>query len=126
MIIKYAKKFPYAPYLNEDIGFEMSISDKDNPLEALAKLKSIAEQFHKENNHQIYEEQEEGILIGGKFRNSTTIVQQHIAKLTQEEKIIMDIHTCTDIKTLRSYKLIAKNNPKIQEHYTAKLSELNK
>jgi hypothetical protein len=56
MIVKYSKKFPYAPFLNEDIGFEMSIPDNSNRadmLVALSTLKEIAEKFHKDNNPQL-------------------------------------------------------------------------
>ena len=62
MIVKYSKKFPYAPYLNEDIGFEMEVgvgvsrSSEEAIMEALKYLKAIAEKFHKDNNPQLTEE----------------------------------------------------------------------
>lgn len=67
------------------------------------------------------------------WNNRTNVIQSNPLpqtlstqpKLSQEETIIRDIHTCTELKTLQAYKLIAKNNPTIQEHYTAKLSELS-
>lgn len=65
MIVKYSKKFPYAPYLNEDIGFEIEIDEsyggakgvslEDMVLETLAALKSMAEKFFKESNPRIGE-----------------------------------------------------------------------
>lgn len=61
MIVKYSKKFPYAPYLNEDIGFEMEIGEdivtnKPYVFAILATLKEMAEQFHKDNNPQLVED----------------------------------------------------------------------
>jgi len=59
MIVKYSKKFPYAPYLNEDIGFEMQVDawgngiDEEKIIDGLNKLKAIAEKFHKDNNPQL-------------------------------------------------------------------------
>ena len=54
MIVKYSKKFPYAPYLNEDIGFEMEIpsDSKESAMLVLKELKEMAEKFHKDNNPQ--------------------------------------------------------------------------
>ena len=55
MIVKYSKKFPYAPYLNEDIGFEMEvgediITNKSYVFAILATLKEMAEEFHESAN----------------------------------------------------------------------------
>jgi len=59
MIVKYSKKFPYAPFLNEDIGFEIELEDTEGkPLPeaiqvTLGFLKQMAEKFHKDNNPQL-------------------------------------------------------------------------
>ena len=55
MIVKYSKKFPYAPFLNEDIGFEMEIptDSKESAMLVLKELKEMAEKFHKDNNPQL-------------------------------------------------------------------------
>jgi len=42
--INYSKRFPYAPYLNESIGFEATIEEGDNIQEAIQKLREQAEQ----------------------------------------------------------------------------------
>jgi len=57
MVIKYSKKFAYAPYLNEDIGFEMTIAEHENPLDKMQELRQMAEQFHKANNPHLYQEE---------------------------------------------------------------------
>ena len=46
------------------------------------------------------------------------------SKLTQEQSIIRDISSVTDLKVLESYKLIAKNNPNIQTAYDNQLNKL--
>lgn len=132
MVVKYAKKFPYAPYLNEDIGFEMSIGDNENPLEALAKLKAIAEQFHKENNPQIYLDAEVWQSATNEpLPNNIPIVQQPAAlnplvKKTKEEGYIFLIENAKTMDELKSYTLLSKNYPSIQTAYDKKLKELNK
>lgn len=42
------------------------------------------------------------------------------------EGIIYDINSVTDLTVLKSYSLIAKSNPKIQEAYNNKLNQLSK
>lgn len=45
-------------------------------------------------------------------------------KLSPEETMINEINTCKELKVLESYRLIVKNNPKLQEAYDQKLKEL--
>jgi hypothetical protein len=46
--------------------------------------------------------------------------------LTQSQKLIRDIGTCTELKVLQSYLLLAKNNPEIKSAYDLKEKELQK
>lgn len=48
------KLFPYAPYLNEYIGFEKDISDDGDPLEEVETLRKLAEQSHRERYPHLY------------------------------------------------------------------------
>jgi hypothetical protein len=41
--ISYSKKFPYAPYLNESIGFEAEVEDGENVHDYVQKLRELAE-----------------------------------------------------------------------------------
>jgi len=50
LTVKYQKKFPYAKYLNEDIGFEVSVDKGEEPLEVLGKLKELATEFFYSSN----------------------------------------------------------------------------
>jgi len=42
--INYSKRFPYAPYLNESIGFEATIEEGEDIQEAIQKLRTAAEE----------------------------------------------------------------------------------
>lgn len=57
MVVKYSKKFPYAPYLNEDIGFDISIPDnatEEEMIEAQVRLNRIATAaYHRLNPHMV-------------------------------------------------------------------------
>lgn len=53
MIVKYRRLYPYAPYLNEEIGYERSIPDDstdEQMIEAAIKLKEIADKAHQRIN----------------------------------------------------------------------------
>lgn len=56
MIVKYRRLYPYAPYLNEEIGYERSIPDdatEDQMIEAVVKLKEVADKAHRKINPDI-------------------------------------------------------------------------
>ena len=48
------KLFPYAPYLNEYIGFEDETMETESPLEAVKRLREMAEQSHRERYPHLY------------------------------------------------------------------------
>ena len=54
--ISYSKLFSLGMYMNERVGFEAEIDDTENELSSLAKLKSLAETFHKTSNPGLYDE----------------------------------------------------------------------
>lgn len=57
--ISYAKIFPTGVYLNERIGFEASISEREDAQLALMELRNMAEKFHKEANPHLYNQTSE-------------------------------------------------------------------
>lgn len=113
----YSKKFPYAPFLNEDIGFEISLSEGENPIEALNTLKKMAEKYHRDTNPQLFinEVPDKPVIAENKTNGKP---------LTRTGAIIHDIGTCKELKVLESYKLIAKNNPEIQQAYDSQFKKL--
>ncbi len=50
MIVKYRRLYPYAPYLNEEIGFEITIPDDGDPIAEVETLKSLCDEAHKKLN----------------------------------------------------------------------------
>jgi hypothetical protein len=111
--VTYQKIFPIGMYLNEKIGVEIDIDDTESPHQALSKAKEIVEQFHKDSNPTVINEVGEQPLL---------IIEKE--KLSQEDAIIRDIGTCTEIKILESYSMLAKKNQKIQDAYNKKYSDL--
>jgi hypothetical protein len=125
-IVSYQKTFPLAAYSNEKIGVEISIDDTDNPEIALAEAKRIVEKFHKDNNLGLYIETDLSFfgIEQPKYNHmgSDKVITSEEKKIGVKEE---DILSCTELKTLESYKLIVKKDPKLQAAYNLKHTELS-
>ena len=120
--VSYSKLYPLAVFSNERIGVEMSLEEGEDAKSALETCKSLVHEFHFEANKELY------AMLGTKVvaigEDELPVVQQH-PKVTQEQSIINDISTVTDLKVLESYKLIAKSNTDIQTAYDNQLKQLS-
>lgn len=132
MIVKYSKKFPYAPYLNEDIGFEedrceVSIDDEEAVLSVLRKMHSIAEKFHKENNPQLKVDpmQRIGPYITNEYAKVSKdqpIPSIDPFAIETLEKMIDDSQTLADLEQLDSKTIL---DYRLVEHYNARWNDLH-
>lgn len=61
-----------------------------------------------------------------KIPQEEPIVIKNEPPKTQEQRIIEQIQQCSDTTVLKSFELIAKNNPPIFASYQIKLTELTK
>ena len=96
--------------------------------QALEEAKKLVIEYHMENNKGLYIEQDLSQLP--EWAKQTEVQELNTLpksqpKLSIEDSIIATMHTYTDqILLKKTFQSIAQKNPKIQEHYTAKLSEL--
>lgn len=128
MIVKYSKKFPYAPFLNEDIGFETEVNatifdgDEELILLALRKLKSIAEKFHKENNPGLYVEVNPDVKWD---RHEEPYQSQSIPTMDYKERDRLEqlIEKADSVEVLAAYKEAASQHGAIKT-YMDKLKKL--
>lgn len=120
MIAKYSKKFPYAPYLNEDIGYDISIPDNasdEEMIEAIVRLNRVATAAYYRLNPQI--------------KNAAQMPQgQQIVPEVQVEKgdkggIENEITNCPDIRTLQTYALMVQQYPSLAPIYNQRKKELS-
>lgn len=124
-IIKINRLFSTAPYENIDLGMEATIDPGETYDEAVIKAhQQIMETFKK-----IYPP----VTVNPEYAHLLQPTQQappreiKVDKVPEEErvsKLIEDLNTCTSVKILESYKLIAKLNPTVQSAYDLKLKEL--
>lgn len=115
--VSYSKLYPLAVFSNERIGVEMSLEEGEDAKAALETCKALVHEFHLEANKELYSMLGTKTVTVGDEGLPVQQQQQQYPKLTQEQSIINDIATVTDIKVLESYKLIAKSNQDIQTAY---------
>lgn len=116
------KLFPYAPYLNEYIGFEKEVGDSEEEgLEAIKNLRELAERSHRERYPEIYSE------------SGLTAIPGHPMNVTQidsrDEKIKAMFITISECRTVRNLEMFASevqrlNEPSLFESYNNKKKEL--
>ena len=119
--ISYQKTYNLGNYSSEKIGVEISINAGEDSMEALRTAKQLCDEYHKETTTSLPPE------------NTITNVEEILpeiqqpklsAKQRQEQTLIDSINSCTDVKVLESYRLIAKSKPKLQTSYDNKLKQL--
>lgn len=91
------KLFPYAPYLNEYIGFEMDIPDDGDPIAEVETLRKLAEKSHRERYPEIYSET--GLPPIPHPAN------EQPKERTREEMVAAHIQTINECKTLRNLEM---------------------
>lgn len=136
--VNYQKVFPLGQYINERIGVEIQVDPDESEVDALREAKRIVEQFHKDNNPQLYTETPiQPQYFNGSFpihdkegnRIHSGVNIEPITPKTQPHSTIEAINSCTTLKVLQEFDLIVQNMgkkyPEIQEAYDNKLKELS-
>lgn len=133
--IKYEKLMPTGAYMNEKIGFECSIEERENPMEVITKLRELAEQAHKEKYPHLYHEEinnkkpmivEHDIHVNS-FGNSKVFIpiEKKDPKQLQIQLHIDSINSYTDKERLiKIYAPLVEKTPELKEAYNTRLNEL--
>ena len=119
--INYTKTYNLGSYQSEKIGVEISINEGENAMEALDTAKKLCQEFHEKNNPEPFVSGETIIQPASTEPIPEIKVDKKTAKEQQEQKLIDDINSCTELKVLESYRLIAKSNKKLQTTYDYRL-----
>lgn len=121
--ISYKQKFPTFQFLNCDIGFDGSLGDNENPLEALKKLKTIAEAFHKQEFPHMYELVESETVAGSLLNSTTPTTPEPDRTQAFIDLINSKYQTKKTLESLKP-KVEQENNPAIQQAFDNKLKQL--
>ena len=122
--VNYTKTYNLGSYQSEKIGVEISINEGENAMEALDTAKKLCQEFHEKNNPEPFVSGETIIQPALTEPIPEIKIDKKTAKEQQEQKLIDDINSCTELKVLESYRLIAKSNEKLQTAYDNKLKQL--
>ena len=129
--VSYSKKFPYAPYLNFDIGFEAQLDKNEDPNKVLDWLKQMAEQYY--HSQTVFGTQAAQDLNDIAVPTFTFTGEKSIypdsepkTKLSPTELVLQEISHCTTQPQLKSLQLIANQHETTKSAYENKLLELSK
>jgi hypothetical protein len=107
--VVYHKTFNLGNYCSEKIGVEIELDENDTVEMAFEAAKKSVVGFHVSSNpiHLVSEE-----------------VIENKPELPSTTSIIDSINSCSKIKVLETYRLIAKSNPEYQQAYDNQLKKL--
>lgn len=103
--ISYSKIYATSQFLNERIGVEVDINEGEDAKVALQTAKSLADEFHKEANPELYKFNEKSLTA-------------------EEANIVTEISNCTTMDKLATYKGFATGV--LSKYYIDKMKELTK
>lgn len=121
--ITYQKAFITGPFLQEKIGFEAEVIEEIQSVpDALAQLKGMAEDFHKQSNPHLYQEGETKIWASpeGTIRAYPATIPT-ISKESERLEIQIDnAQTLEDLSTIKE----ACGKAGLVSEYMKKINEL--
>lgn len=104
------------PGIWKKIGFESSPREGESDDDAFKRIESKVKEWQSRPSPQRFEV----------VANETPIPIVNVNDQQIGTSMIEQINSCTELKTLESYKLIVRNNPEWNEAYRNKLIELSK
>lgn len=123
--ISYKKIFPIGSYINETIGVEVQLDDKDDFHETFQYAKELVEKFHKENNPQLTDAETQKWEIRPPHAFAAPLPTLDRSLIDRIEKLIDDAEIEEGLASL--YPEVEKiNNGELFRQYYVKLSQLQK
>ena len=126
--ISFSKKMSYAPYHPLQPGMVATLDEGEDPLEAMKKLDDLCTQYYEnqylkpQNNNSLYSSE---AVNQSEISDNPLYLLKIEESLTPSQKIIAQINECKELTVLKSFELLAKNNPEIKEAYSKRLNELS-
>lgn len=118
-LVTYAKTFNLGNYSSERIGVEVALNEGEDAKQALDTARELVEEYHQSCND--YPMQSGVTMVA----DNQTIPNVQV-EMPKQKSLIDDIESCTELKVLESYRLIAKAKPELQKAYNCKLQSLKK
>lgn len=126
--VSYKKKFPAGVYLNEDIGFEASVDDTEDPLKTINLLRELAELSHKEKYPQYYQPND-GYNVHGIPNNAVEQPQsvpiENIDKIDAFIEVINSKYMTKNALEKMKPQVEKENNERLTKAFEEKLKSFN-
>ena len=127
----FQKTYNLGNYNSEKIGMEASIGENESPEEAIKILKELCDTIHRNNNPQLYKEQQEYEIpfmnkeeVFGQLENLTLTPNTLPKKLSQEELISSEILKCTTLKQLNEWEILSRKFEDTKKLFIEKKQQL--
>lgn len=114
--ITYQKAFVIGPYLQDKVGIEAFVNEGETIAQALTRAKKEIDEWHESAWPLL--KVDTGLQEPAIIQTEKPSTEDRIAQL------IKDIQSCTEVKVLESYKLIAKNNACLRAAYDQQYEKL--
>jgi len=118
--IHYEIKFPTMQFGNEVLFVEYTLQPGESADEAMKAAREFVWTNHKQNNPHLYQDEETKVSD-----IANAVIDKKQRPKNQIDAMVFDIQSVTELTVLKSYELLCKNNPKLQEAYQNKLKQLN-
>src|SRR5690606_30559855 len=112
--ISYQKVFPLGKFVNERIGLEATVSEREDVNEAYLELKKIVEETHQRLNP---------TLEGEYALSEANSIEKDLEKMGIESTV-SEILNCQTIEELEGFKLMAKSHPAFEQAFTQRREQL--
>ena len=119
---------PTGNYLNKRYSIEQDFPDDSHPADNFKYLHELVIAIHMSEYPLLYKD---GKPLYSNFSSykgeEEPVIQKRVAATepaSTEAGIIASIYTCTELKVLESYKMIAKKYPAIQAAYDQQLQKI--
>jgi hypothetical protein len=125
--VTFSKKYPYAQFLNYDIGYVWDMAEGDNREDIEIMLRKWADETHKRDCPQFYQEQR-NYVPDTNVGNIPQPIEPQSVKLSpqdEENNLITSIESAKNEKELIQYKLLAGKSQKSMGAYNKRKKQLN-
>lgn len=124
--VNYQRTFNLGNYCSERIGVELDLNPGEDATTALDTARKLVEEYHQKGSPPLNFDNTPDIPIIPKKEEGKPIMTREDAEqeLMYGKNIPAQIQSCTELKTLESYKFIVKGKPELETIYQNKLKEL--
>lgn len=116
--VLYQKVFPLAQYVNEKIGVEIELDDRDNVDHVFKTASDLVERWHKELNPHLQFNPQSPVS------SELPVIQKSVECDPIPGISVRDIQSCASLVVLDAYKGLIRDNERLMEHYNSRRDEL--